>query len=533
MGSISVESVLLSEGPCLSSQVAERLQDAGLSAAAARQRIARAGEQVFRLQGLVFPRGARFLYLEKSFGTRQFWESLLRDIGKASPAYSAALGAMLGRGGVVPVRLWDVVSGSPIRQKGQLSSQVVLERLLAVRLLERVEVVGVGPCIALSSNSLSGRADDAAFKARLATENILLLALRDWARNMGAASYNKVAIRTDSAELPKVGTFVWDLSGPSYLRAIIRRQADGKPKPGFLVCDVVGGGKRLGEAAVAAFVRKCELTASMRKMPPLWPILIADRFSTDAFALGRSRGIMVTTPGIIFGHEVAAGLAALLQTLTRAAAIAVERPEVIGELFGKLGRIEGAAANLRGALFKLVVGHCVMKIEDGSIDIGRTVFDSATGERAEIDVFRVKEYREVWAYECKAHQPTEVISESQIKEWLAEKASLLYRVLHREERFRQSAFHFEFWTCGTFSSDALRELQAAALRTRKYSIGWKDGTAVRAYVRRVRPKSVADMFDQHFFRHPLKLLAKGEQTVPRDIHEHDALIELAGTATPA
>ena len=263
---------------------------------------ARAGTDVLRLQGRVFPRGTRFLYLAQSFGTRAFWEALVRDIGTSSPAYSAAIGALLGRGGIVPENLWDVISGSPLKQKRQLSSHVVLERLLAVRLVERVEVVGVGSCIGLCFNGMFGRADDEAFKARLMTEKMVLLAARDWARSIGAASYNKVSIRTEGTELPRVGTFVWDMSGPTYLRAIARRGKDGKPKPGFLVCDVVGGGKVLDEAAVSAFVRKCELTASMRNMAPLWPILIADRFTPEGFNLGRTRGIMVTTPGIIFGR---------------------------------------------------------------------------------------------------------------------------------------------------------------------------------------------------------------------------------------
>jgi hypothetical protein len=511
MSVTSVEAVLKAEGPCLSSQVCARLQEGGLSGAAARQRVARAGAAVLRLQGLVFPRGTRFLYLAQSFGTHAFWEALVRDIGTSSPAYSAAIGALLGRGGIVPEDLWDVISGSPLKQKRQLASHVVLERLLAVRLVERIEIVGVGACIALCFNGIFGRSNDEAFKARLMTEKMVLLAMRDWARSIGAASYNKVAIRTDGTGLPRVGTFVWDLSGPTYLRAIVRRGKNGKPKPGFLVCDVVGGGKVLDEAAVSAFVRKCELTASMRNMAPLWPILIADRFTPQAFNLGRTRGIMVTTPGIIFGRDVATGLASLLQTLTRAAAIAVERPEAIGELFDKLGRIEGAAANLRGALFELLVGHCVTKIDDGSIDIGKIVSDSAMGGLAEIDVFRVKEHREVWAYECKAHQPAEVVNVLQVKRWVEEKAALIYRVLQREERFRESRFHFEYWTCGAFSTDALEYLKAAAGRTQKYSIGWKDGAAVRAYVGKLRPKSIADMFDQHFFRHPLTQLVEDEK----------------------
>jgi hypothetical protein len=341
-------------------------------------------------------------------------------------------------------------------------------------------------------------------KARLTTEKILLLAVRDWARKLGAASYDKVALRDDADGPPRVGTFAWDLTGPSYLRAMVRRTPDG-PKPGFFVCDVVSG-ESVDAAAVSAFTRKCELMANMQRMPPLLPIFIADRFSRDAFNLGRSRGVMVATPGALFGRDVAVGLAALLQTLSKAAAVAVRRPDLIGELFDKLGRIEGAAANLRGALFEMLVGHCVVKIDDGTIDIGKKIVEVETGARAEIDVFRIKEYREVWSYECKAHQPSEIVGRSVVEKWLTEKVPLIHRVLRREGRFQESAFHFEFWTCGSFSDEALTLLKDAAAHTGRYFLGWKDGTAVRAYAGKVRPKAIAEMLDQHFFGHPIARL---------------------------
>jgi hypothetical protein len=44
------------------------------------------------------------------------------------------------------------------------------------------------------------------------------------------------------------------------------------------------------------------------------------------------------------------------------------------------------------------------KCEGWLIDIGSKLTDGKTGKTAEADVFRVKEDREVWCYECKAHR---------------------------------------------------------------------------------------------------------------------------------
>lgn len=498
----TIESILKAEGPCLSNRVCQALEADGLAAATARQRIARAGGAVHKLSGLPFPKGVRFMYLDSQRGGRAYWQALVRDAKLASPAYSAALAALLARGGIVPERHFPIVCGSPIGQTGQVSAGAVLERLLAADLVHRTEAVGLGSCISLKDNLFLTAQEDAVLGARLRTEAILLSAVRDWARKLGVASYDAIQTRDSAEGLPRVGTFNWDLAGPSYLRPMVRRDGDGRPIPGFLAADVVVG-STLDEAAVAAFVRKCTIVGGLRKVAPIFPVLVADAFSREAFRLGRSHGVMMATPELLFGREVAEGLAALMHTLTKAAALAVEKPEVVDKIFRSLERIEGAAGNLRGDLFEMLVGHCVAKLDDGSIDIGRKIIDPTTGRGAEIDVFRIKEYREVWSYECKGRSPTQVTTLDDVETWLTTKVPRIHNWAVRQDRFQECSFHYEFWTCGTFASDALQRLAAAKAEIGRYAIGWKDGPDVRKYAARLRPKSVLNMLDQHFFNHPL------------------------------
>ena len=97
---ISVESILLADGPALSSEIARKLVAQGCSADVARQRISRAGPNVCRRKGLVFPRNVRFLYHAKHEGTEHYWTTLSRDIREASPTYVPALAALQARDGV-------------------------------------------------------------------------------------------------------------------------------------------------------------------------------------------------------------------------------------------------------------------------------------------------------------------------------------------------------------------------------------------------------------------------------------------------
>jgi len=503
-----VERILADKGPTLSSSLRARLQELNpkLSDEAARQQIARAGSSVRRLKGLTFPKGAVFLYLESSFGSDTYWNALLRDMSESSTAYGFAVSALAARGGMVTRSQFDIICGSPALQKKQLSAQTVLDRLVAVRLLNSCTIEDVD-YVRFDSRTPIHVAPQAELKARRLAEKIMLLALRDWARKLGIASYNTITLRDDASTQPKVGTIHWDLAGPSYLIPLATRQAEEKLKPGFFVCDVVAGAE-LTKRAVEAFVHKYRLLSSFKNIGRLMPLLLADRYSEDAFGYGRSQGIIIATPETLFGWEVAKAITSLMTTLTNAAGMAVQRPEVVGELFTKLGSIEGAAGNLRGALFEMLVGHCVQQIDAGSIDIGKLVMDPDTGKQADIDVCRVKGNQEVWCYECKGYQPTEEVTEQMVTHWLSDRVPLMHRALRREARFQNCEIHFDFWTSGRFSPDAERRLNGAKQTTTRYVIGYKDGAEVRKYISKVRPAAVAKMFDEHFFQHSL---AKNER----------------------
>jgi hypothetical protein len=99
-----------------------------LAPAAARQALSRLPEGVRVLQGLPSPKRAQFLFLEKQFGTEEYWRALVASAHEASPAYSTAIVAVRARGGIVPSRHFDIICGSPIKQKRQLSAAKIAER---------------------------------------------------------------------------------------------------------------------------------------------------------------------------------------------------------------------------------------------------------------------------------------------------------------------------------------------------------------------------------------------------------------------
>ena len=298
--------------------------------------------------------------------------------------------------------------------------------------------------------------------------------------------------------LPRFGTHAFDLVAPSYLSPMVRYD-DGKPKPGFLVADVYIG--ELDMATAQAFLRKCDSSRSMRRLPLFLPVIVADGFNTDAFHELRANGIIATRPSALFGRDVARGLAGLLETLCKASAIAAKKPEVIETLFGQLGHIEGAAGNLRGALFELIVGHIVSLQSSGSIDIGKSV-QIGTDERYEVDVFCVSA-DSVRLIECKGYMPTHQVDVEELRDWIRTKGGRLNKHFRIKEGLQNRTFSVEFWTSGCFTKEALQFAKTVSDEINRYRIELVAGPDVRKHITKVNATGLGKVFDEHYSKHPI------------------------------
>jgi hypothetical protein len=340
-------------------------------------------------------------------------------------------------------------------------------------------------------------------RARLMAEDVLLLAVRDWLRNLGFASYDSVKVRprTASGIPPDVAHLQWDLSAPSYMRPLTTRTSGGV-KPGFIVADTVLVSD-VSEPQARYFLNKCALAWLQRNSRPMLPFFIAERFTKDALRAGRGKGAVFCTPSDLLGEEVAQALSALVGVLANAASVASSDPGKIDRLVTTLTRIEGAANTLRGPLFEMIVGMCVREHEGTSIDMGLRVLDPDTGEGAEVDVLRVKGREEVWAYECKGRLPPSEISLGEVKDWLERQVPRINSWIRAQQRFSGCRVGFSFWTSSRLAQDARTLLESAAAATRKYQIGWKEGEDVYRYAKEARSQYATKLLDEHFRKHPL------------------------------
>ena len=484
--------------------VVELIEMHGISSDAAKKRVSRIRSPICKFPVPLLPRNEAFLYREQDWKTERFWSALLRDLRETGSVYGIALDGLGARGGFAQRAGFNTVCGTPEFQKKQVPLHRLLENLVRSDLVEIAEIGGLGDCICLQGGfDLAPLYDAASCRARAIAEDILMEGLREWARKLGLASYDAIEIRTAQGA-PKFGTFYWDLCGPSYLSPLVSAIPEGSagPKPGFLVADVFCG-ETIDVRNIQYLLRKINMSKAMRGMVPFLPLILADGYTKKALRAGRRAGIVMATTTNLFGEAVAKAMSSLIDTITRAAAIAAADPERITKLLNDLKIIEGSSGNLRGALFEMIVGYLVRDVEGASIDIRETIWDSHTRQHAEIDVRRVKGRQECWFYECRTRRLGGLIGEDEIQRWI-EKINPILNYHRGLDRFRDCRFGFEFWTNGGFENKALQMLESEKEERKKITLEWRNGQQVREYAKKAKRKSILDALDEHYFNRPWK-----------------------------
>jgi hypothetical protein len=451
-------------GPCLSTQLTDYLvQKHGLQPAAARQRVSRAPGEILRLD-IPFPRRARFLYLKEHYHSPQYWAAFNEAVTQLSKSYVLALAAVEART-IVPLAHFPIVCGAPAKQRGHVAAEAVLNRLRKIEVLDVIDVWGLGPCVV--SRAYSQRPDPRAparAQARLLTERVLLETTREWAKRMSMVSWNKVALRDDplpTGEPPKVGTFHWDLTGPSYLAALGHWDKDSKRQPGWLVCDVLLN-REVSLEALAPFLHKCKTLQQLRKVAKAVHLFIAHGYDERALRAAHEAGIMAVTPNHLFGRAAAEAFRQLAQVLSQAALGSVD-PEKFQKLITGLSTVEGAVGNMRGAFFELLVAEIIRRTEPGGAEVKINYMVYAdNGDEAEVDVYLKTQNRHLMI-ECKGRNPDAVVSDEEIEVWLKQRIPRVREHLRRDHRGPPIKPVFELWITGRLTKEAMEKI----LKTRE------------------------------------------------------------------
>jgi hypothetical protein len=483
----------------LASDLVIRLAAGGISASAARQRVSRSREPIRRLKDLRFPHNERFVFLKEHDKTAKYYKAFLSAADKTKSAYGVCLRALMGRGGICPLSIFEVLTGCPLNSNRHLSSGKVLHDLLDLGAIRSETLPGSAGSYVELNEEIRQPIGIKVMRANFVVENVAIEALRDWLKKLGFVSYNKAKIR---GEFPNFANFRFDLVGPSYLRPLASLAKDG-PQPGFVVADVHLG-LEMVLPALGYFLRKTRIIRSPGTNRPFLALLLCDGFTSAAFHQGKAEGILLATPGALFGDDVAKALRDLIGVLVNVAEVATKTPDIVNDLFSRLSAIEGAAGNIRGPLFEFITAHVLTAKWGSSVDVGKVVTSSKLAKSAEIDVLQVlKGQDHVGVYECRGHAPGHVVPLADVEKWLCKSVPIIRYWLLEHPDFCNHRHTFNYWTTGSFAPDAITFLTSAKSETRKYNIDWLDGEGVLRQASSAHASAAVKALNEHYLRHPI------------------------------
>ena len=497
---ISLEKLLSNTGPCLSSDLTDALVEKyNYSKDAARQKVSRAGGDIFKLKGL-FPRKTSFVYLKSQFGSHDYWRALHDALLKTNSACGHAMSALYAREGMMPLEHFKISCGSPLKQKKHSSPEQIIDRLKYARIVKSL-TLNDQEILYLAHFENHKFSKISEMQGRLSAEKILLTGLYRWCRNLGLVSFNHLKIR-DKGELPVVSTTAWDLAGPSYLSGLVSfDKKTSKVKQGFIAMDVLLN-QIVREEDVKPFIKKVEALKQLKNVGPCIHFFVAFDFSSGAFKLLKENGVSPATVNNLFGKDIAEGLTSFIHTLINAAKV-IESPEKLDEVFEKLGKLEGATSQIRGALFEFLVAEVIRVTTNASyIELNKVV---RTIERleAEVDVFAPQSVENCLLFaECKGYNPNAYLPESEIDKWLDKRIPTIRKYCLENSELQNKKLIFQLWSTAKLDENSRKKIEEAISTKTKYQIEIFDQIAITKLLKEKKLEPLFRTYKTHFLGLP-------------------------------
>ncbi|MFQ0829069.1 hypothetical protein AAH211_11185 [Serratia fonticola] len=525
----NIAHLLNKTGPCPSSKLVDELIDSKeLNRESARKQISRAvaGGEICSLDGLL-PKRERFIYLEKQYGSDSYWSNLVEALQATGSAYGIALGALIARGGIMPMAHFPAASGSPIAMKKRLSHGAVLDGLTRMKLVNCTELAGLGMCITLVEKKESYyQGASQRIKARVITESVLIKAIAQWVKNLGIISYDTLRTREQHEEgtPPAVSHFCFDMSAPSYLSPLLKKSISGNMRPGFFACDVLLNG-RLNPQHIEPFLAKCRTITSLKNCGHCLFVFVADEYSEGAFQKLKQHGVIPATPENLFGREMAEGLRQLNELLTHLALGSGDRYALLDDIITKLSHIQGVTSQLQGDLFEYLVAE-LARSNSSNVELGRLCKDN-DGRSADCDVLVKNGKAEITFIECKGYKPYSKVKHADIRNWIEKQIPVFFYFAKNEQP--NAKIKMQLWTTGKLENQSKESLDKFIENNNKrerYSIEVFEANQVSEVFKATKDPALIRVFEKHFInksqtRNRIKANSEPSRLSRLDTNEND------------
>ena len=433
-----IESILYSEGPMVSSELARQLSRVEkIPANTASQRVSR-DKRVNRIGGF-FKSNQSLIYLPAHVKAGEVYPALAQVMKHYGEKYWQTLNAIQANGGSINRKFLECYTSYPINP---LASHVPFDEVMQMFVTKGILVADHHEYSFASKfhpKSLS-------FYVGQMLEQMKIGILEHFAsqsRNIGLVSY-------DTPEyFAEYGNFRWSFKGVCPVIGL----RSGKSF-GFVLADIMIG-RPVYEKDVSFFLSKLATIRSYKNAPRIMPYLIVDNLHPDALQRLKEQGIIVGFIHELFGEKYAEILHELIALLKNGAeSLNGEHPDKYLDLVRELRKHNsGLINNIKGTLFEYMVGHLHV-ICGAKVEIGREIYDEKG--KHEMDVKADHQERVVFA-ECKATKTP--IEAGKVQEWISKKVPAFNKWFKKQENFNKQLPEFEYWSTAGFTEDALLKLE--------------------------------------------------------------------------
>lgn len=483
--SSKVVALLNQYGPMLSGELARHFEkEYKVSNEAARQALSRAKTPVHKIQTLSFEKNQKFFYLEDQYMSQRYRESLLHAIKTSSQVNWIYICAFRAQNGYVAKDFLPALVSSPIQKvKGHKLHQRVIDDLLRCQVIEEYNETYWKLCDWVPVRSRN-------YARAVGLETVKKQVVRDfakWAKNINMIGYASAKMLTASAEFAQ---FQWALTAPSYIQPLydVKQQ-----KPGFVVADIFYG--QIADVEdVRFFLQKLSIIRTFKKLPPVFPVLLAESVSNAALKELKAHKVIIALIKNIFDERYTELLAEIVNIFTNSSAVIAKTPEKIAALFREISKSEGRYNDIIGDMFELLVGYYYQHIGCRYLEIRKMIRIPDSAKTNEIDVL-VERDGQVVIVECKATHSA--IDADFAEKWLSKNIKQI-REWFLEEYRTGPELTFQLWSLGGFTPGALEKLNKASAKARKYRIEFFDKNQIIKLARKHKVQPVVDILHQHF-----------------------------------